>query len=93
MAAEGLRGEPAGTHTEEAEQPADDVEYHCTYGNAPDIGSIAHVAHNGKVHQAQQWHSDIGDNGRNGNVEDFLVEGCESSHDFFSLSSLRERPR
>ena len=57
--AQSLRGESAGAHSQEAEEPVEDIEHHGAHRNGTDISGIADVAHNGHIDESQQRHRDV----------------------------------
>ena len=71
----GLRGQPPGSHAEEAEHPVNHVEKHASHGDGPDVGRVAQMACDGHVCQSQQRHGDVGHDGRQGNAEYLFVDG------------------
>ena len=61
-----LRCHATCPHSQETEQPADDIHHHRANGYGSNIRGIAHVADYGNIDKTKQRHRDIGDDGRNG---------------------------
>lgn len=65
---------PRGSHSEKAKDPVDHVEDCAPDGNGSYVGWGSHVPNDGGVNHREQWHSDIADDGRKGQPEDFSVQ-------------------
>ena len=64
---EGLGGQSAGTHADEAECPVKHIDQRASDRDGTNIHDAAQMSRNSLVDQAKQRNRDIGRNGRNSN--------------------------
>ena len=62
-----------GNHAQESEHPVHQVEHHRPHGNGADVCGVAHVSHDGRIHQSQQRNGDVRHYRRHGDFQYLFV--------------------